>query len=130
MRWSFKNQTLRLLRMHTPDSPNVGRGLLNKSRIYQLSGRCELAIPVFRQALKIFTERLPDHAVVGKAKWRLGVCLAEFEQLDEAEAMLVDGCEILASHLQPDHKEMLKAKQATAAFYAKLGNSAQAAKYR
>ncbi len=126
----LQNEGLRLVRMYTPESPNVGRALLNIGRFYQLSSRCELAIPMLTQALADFEEKLPDHSVVGRAKWRLGACLAEFDRVEEAEALLVEGNEILTAHLDPDHKMVIDAKEATAAFYEKRGNPQQAAKYR
>jgi serine/threonine-protein kinase len=126
----LQNETLRLVKMHTPDSPNVGRATLNLARIYQLSERCELAIPEFRQALTIFREKLPDHAVVGQAQWRLGACLAEFGRNEEAQAMLLSANEILTSHLKPDHKAVLDARAATARFFSSIGDHQRAGQYR
>lgn len=126
----YQKKTLRLINMHTPDSPNVGRALLNQGRNYQLSQRCALAVPLFRQALSIFAEKLPEHMVNGEAKWRLAVCLAQFGEVNEAEALFVEANALLASSLAPDHKDVLDAREAAAAFFDQTGRPEKAKEYR
>ncbi|MFK8029107.1 MAG: tetratricopeptide repeat protein [Gammaproteobacteria bacterium] len=117
----LQNEMLRMSHKYMPESPIIGKGMLYKARIYQLSGQCELAIPVFRKALAIFAERLPDHSVVGEAKYRLGACLGQFGQDEEAEALLIEGLDILKTHLKPDHKDVADAKASVEAFYEARG---------
>ena len=126
----WQNEVLRMTRKYMPESPMVGRSLFYGGRIYHRSGRCELAIPAFRQALSVFAERLPNHSVVGQAKWRLGACLGRFEQNDEAEALLLEGYDILTSHLKPDHQNVLDARKGIVAFYQSLGDEDKAARYQ
>ncbi|HNP35240.1 MAG TPA: serine/threonine-protein kinase [Woeseiaceae bacterium] len=124
------SEARRLVALHTPYSPNMAFAEAGLARVYALQGRYDLAIPMFRSALQIFTERLPSHWLRGDTKWRLGLCLVETANYVEAEALILDGLLVVEEQWGHDHQNTADARSAAVRLYEKWGKAEMAQNYR
>ncbi|MGI9262547.1 MAG: tetratricopeptide repeat protein, partial [Woeseiaceae bacterium] len=122
--------SVRLIKLHTPDSPNLAFALANAGKANALRERYDLAIPAYRQAADVFESRLPDHWVLGDVKWRLGRCLVMTGQLEEAEALIVSGLETVEGQWGVDHERTREARAAALLLYEKWARPDKAAAYK
>jgi serine/threonine-protein kinase len=123
-------ESRQLILMHTPDSPNLGFATANVGRIHTRQGRYDLALPYYRDAEKIFREKLPTHWVLGDVRWRLGRCLVESGEFAEAEPLILSGLETVTRQWGDDHESAAGARAAAALLYDRWGKSEQARAYR
>lgn len=109
--------SVRLIKLHTPDSPNLGFALANIGKANALRERYDLAIPAYRQAIDVFESRLPGHWVLGDAKWRLGRCLIFSGDYEEAEALILAGMATVENQWGADHERTADAREAALLLY-------------
>lgn len=122
--------SIRLISLHTPDSPNLAFALANIGKANALRERYDLAIPAYRQAADVFESRLPGHWVFGDVKWRLGRCLAMTGQYEEAEKLIVSGLETVEGQWGADHERTTEARAAALLLYDKWARPDKAAAYK
>ena len=108
---------IRLIEMHTPDSPNSAFAYANIGKSNMLRDRVDLAIPALRSAEAIFGSQLPGHWMLGEVRWRLGRCLLDTSGYAEAERLIVSGAEILEERWGSDHQLTRDAQAAAALLY-------------
>ncbi|MGI9206142.1 MAG: tetratricopeptide repeat protein [Woeseiaceae bacterium] len=122
--------SVRLIKLHTPDSPNLAFALANIGKAYALRERYDLAIPAYRQSADVFQSRLPEHWVLGDVKWRLGRCLLMIGEFKEAETLIVSGLETVEDQWGADHKRTTDARAAALLLYETLDRPGKAAEYK
>jgi len=123
-------EAIRLLVLHTPDSPNLGRAEANLGNVYMLDGRYDLALPVYREALAILQSRIPDHWFLGEVEWRLGRSLFETGDYAKAEALILSGIDTITAQWGKDHDGTREAHAAAVELYTAWGKPEAAAPYR
>lgn len=119
-----------LIEMHTPDSPNLVFALANIAKIEMIQNRYDSAIPVYRDAEAIASEKLASHWLLGEVRWRLGRCLIESGEFAEAERLILSGLDILKDSRGSDFVASVNARAAAALLYDRWGRPDEAAKYR
>ncbi|MEL6869379.1 MAG: serine/threonine-protein kinase [Pseudomonadota bacterium] len=124
------DQTVRLVKQHTPQSPNLGFALSYVGRANAALGNTDVAIEAFRDALAVLEQKLSEHWLVGDVRWRLGVQLAAREQFAEADTLIQSGVARVTSQWGPDDDRTLAARAAAATLYEAMGDSSKAAAYR
>lgn len=122
--------SVRLIKLHTPNSPNLAFALANIGKANALRERYDLAIPAYRQAVDVFEARLPDHWVLGDAKWRLGRCLVMTGQYQEAEELIVSGVKVVEDQWGADHERTKEARAAALLLYETWAQPDKAAEYK
>jgi tetratricopeptide (TPR) repeat protein len=123
-------ESLKLIKMHTPESPNAAFAISNMARVHTLKGQYDLALPLYRDAEQIFSEKLATHWLLGDVRWRLGRCLVETGEFSEAEQMILDGIDIVAQQWGDDHEVTTNARAAAATLYERWGQPEKALAYR
>ncbi len=103
---------IRLIEMHTPGSPNSAFAYANIGKANMLRDRMDLAVPALRNAVAIFESRLPGHWLLGDVRWRLGRCLLDTGDYEEAEQLIVSGGEIIEERWGSDHQRTREAQAA------------------
>ena len=111
------NDALRLIEKHTPGSPNRAFAYANVGRTNMLRQRSDLAIPALQDAIAVLESRLPEHWLLGEVRWRLGQCLLETGDYEEAEQLILSGIAILEERRGSDHKLTSEARAAAALLY-------------
>ncbi len=123
-------ESVRLIKLHTPNSPNSAFALANIGKANALRERYDLAIPAYRQAVDVFEARLPEHWVLGDAKWRLGRCLIFTGQYEEAEKLIVAGIEAVEGQWGANHERTNEARAAALLLYETWNRPDKAAAYK
>ncbi len=123
-------EAIRLLILHTPESPNLGRAKANLGKVHMLDGRYDLALPVYREALAILQSSIPDHWFLGEVEWRLGRCLAEAGAYAEAESFILAGIDTIAEQWGKDHEATQEAYVAAVQLYTAWGKPMVAETYQ
>jgi tetratricopeptide (TPR) repeat protein len=78
-----------LARSMPPDEPRLKWVPLVESRVWRVTGHCDRAVPLQREALAKFSAAHgPDHALTAKVRGELGTCLAETHQVAEGISLL------------------------------------------
>ena len=120
----------RLVEKFFGEHGNLGITKRNLATAYSLDNRFDLAVPVYRDSIAILEKRMPDHWMVGDARWRLGHALLETGRAGEAEAFIVSGLEILAAKRGPGHESTREAIAAAVDLYETLDRPDEASRYR
>lgn len=119
----------RLIGLHTANSPNLAFALANIGKANVLRERYDLAIPAFRQAVDVFEAKLPEHWALGDVKWRLGRCLIDAGQYEEAEKLIVAGIKTVEGQWGADHERTREARAAALLLYETWARPDKAAAY-
>ena len=80
--------------------------------------------------MAILESQLPEHWLLGEVRLRLGECLVETGEYEEAEQLIVSGIEILAARRGNDHELTREARTAAASLYETWSKPEKAAAFR
>lgn len=122
--------SIRLINMHMPDSPNLGIAYASLGKAHAAGGQNDLAIDAYRRAVGVLEEGLPDHWYLGDARWRLGQCLTQIGDYEEAEPLILAGLEIVAAQWGAEDERTIEARSAAAMLYESWGEPEKAALYQ
>ena len=114
-------ETIRLINLHTPQSPNLGIAHAYIGRVNMRLEKYDSAIAAYREAVAILEKGLPDHWLLGDVRWRLGRCLIETGQFEEAESLILTGINTLENQWGADDQRTIDARAAAALLYESWG---------
>lgn len=111
-------EAVRLNVMQFDDHPNLGISKANLGNAYMFSGRFDLAVPAYREAVDIIGRHLPEHWMLGDMRWRLGHCIVKSGgDYAEAEPLILEGIDTLTAQWGKDHPRTRAAIDAAAELY-------------
>lgn len=102
-----------------------------KAQVFQKLDRHAEAAPLLREMLAIRREALDeDHRLVSELKSDLGGSLLELDELDEAEALLIDAHERFAAKELPGAQRLVETRERLVILYERTGRPEQAVDMR
>jgi hypothetical protein len=94
-------------------------------------GRLEEAESDMREALRVIEASLPPgHWRIGQARMRLGACLADRGQMNEAESLLLESYAILEPHKRARFGDWRQLLSELYDLYTTIDRPAEAARYQ
>ena len=109
----------------------VSIALWNLTKVYELRGNCEAALPVLSECLAIRRAHVPaGHWRIAEVNCRLGACLTALGRFEEAEPLLTEGYPIIAEQRGKQHRITREVLEEVIQLYEQWGEPDEAARWR
>ena len=109
----------------------VNIALWNLTKVYELQGNCEAALPVLSECLAICRAHVPEgHWRISEVNCRRGACLTALGRYEEAEPLLTEGYPIIAEQRGKQHRITRAVLQEVIQLYEKWDRPDEAARWR